>query len=284
MNEIEIADAVDVATLPTPPEDSSDWPAYIERLLAMPLPDDYHSECEVFEATPRCLLVFLRVSESFDDNPWDAYQEPIEAQFKAERDELAAVLDERWGPRIPADADSADFSAVLLESIQAWPVYAWAHGERVVLLGVQKTEREHPYELCAAVASRWTDDPPADEALWPLFVRQLRERSSAEPTTAVLWRSREKPASQRESDDLRWEFAEYRENLCAELSIHWGPPLEPSPADEDAVTPALEGLGAPAREAVDVWRRGDRLVVTGVTTEREGSLAVFATVTPEPGP
>ncbi|MDX3434260.1 hypothetical protein PV664_36030 [Streptomyces sp. ME01-18a] len=44
------------------------------------------------------------------------------------------------------------------------------------------------------------------------------------------------------------------------------------------MTSALDGLGSPSRESVDVWRRGDRLVVTGVTSEQDASLVLFAAV------
>ncbi|MEV0775917.1 hypothetical protein [Streptomyces sp. NPDC050428] len=259
-------------------------------MLATPFPDGYHrefdvhEEYEVYEAMPQCITVFLRVSEPFDDdNSYDAYQDPIFEHFKADRDELAAVLDERWGPRCPSDVDAADFSAVLLEYLQAWPVYAWVHGDRVALLGVQKTEREHPFELCVAIARRWTDSAPTDETLWPLFVRQLCDRSpaTANPAMVPLWQSRE-PTSPREREYLREKFANLRQNLLAELAAVWGPPLAPRPDAEDPVTPALDGLDTPSRESVDVWRRGDRLVVTGVTTEQDDSLVLFAAVIPHP--
>lgn len=197
---------------------------------------------------------------------------------------MAAALDERWGTRCASDTDSADFSAALLEYLQAWPVYAWAHGDRVVLLGLQKTEREHPFELCVAVARRWTDSAPADEALWPLFVRQLCDRSPATADAFVvpLWEGREKPASLREREYLREDFADLQQNLRAELAAVWGPPLALRPEGEDPVTPALNGLGIPSRESPDVWQRGNRFVATGVTTNHDTSLTLFAAVLPQP--
>ncbi|XVQ11431.1 hypothetical protein ACQP1W_02295 [Spirillospora sp. CA-255316] len=281
MNEIDTAGMGDGTVVPPPPQDSSTWPSYIEQLLAAPFPDGCHREFEVYEATPRCIQVFLRVSEPFDDNPDDAYQAPIEERFLAERDELAAELDKRWGSRSQPEPDCADFSARLLEYLQAWPVYAWVHGDRVVLLGLQKTEREHPFELCVAVAQRWTDTPPTEEDLWPLFVRQLCDRISATagPVIVPLWRER-RTGDMREEFE-RDEFETYRLNLLGELEVDWGLPLAPSPDGEDAVTAALDMLGSPSRESVDVWRRDDRLVVTGVTSEQD-AYVLFAAVIPDP--
>jgi hypothetical protein len=284
MNEIDTEDTADGAVIPPPPVDPTAWPSYIEQLLVKPFPDDYHDEFGVYELTPRCITVFLRVSGSFDDDQSHAYQDTIGERFATERDELAAVLDERWGTHYDSlDDDIPDFSVGLLEYLQAWPVYAWVHGDRVMLLGLQKSEKEHPFELCVGVARRWTDEPPADELLWPLFVRQLCERSSAAAGAAIvpLWQSREKPTLRRDWECLRAGFAEYREDLLDELEEVWGPPLAPLPNEEDPVTPALNELGGLSRESVDAWRRGDRLVMTGVTSEQDASFVLFVAVTPD---
>ncbi|MEU8837371.1 hypothetical protein [Streptomyces sp900116325] len=48
------------------------------------------------------------------------------------------------------------------------------------------------------------------------------------------------------------------------------------------MTPALDWLGNPSRESVDVWWRGDRLVVSGVTSKQDALLVLFAAVIPDP--
>ncbi|MGP3991575.1 hypothetical protein [Streptomyces sp. 3N207] len=76
MNEIDTVGEADGTVVPPPPEDSSAWPSYIEQLLAIPFSDGHHEEYEVYELTPRCIQVFLHISEYFYDDESYAYQAP----------------------------------------------------------------------------------------------------------------------------------------------------------------------------------------------------------------
>ncbi|MGW1889700.1 hypothetical protein ACWCP6_05465 [Streptomyces sp. NPDC002004] len=126
----------------------------IDELLAQPLGDDGYR------------MVTLHQSRDFYDvdDAWDEAMR-VNEEFERELEELAKVLDERWGPReemsmedyAGMDPDEEDdippLFRELCENGYFGDLLYWQVGERRVAVSVGHEDKEEPIVLFAAVTS-----------------------------------------------------------------------------------------------------------------------------------
>lgn len=314
--EVRTADAAVPAVL----DDSSAWPDHVEALVQRPFPGGGQGSAErgdrdagerhqaegepadgepgeqepgdgdplddVLVSTPDFHFLVLRDSGGFDEDNVDQLDARA-AEFEAEQELLALILDERWGPRSPAHPDPEQdlVTPRIAEAIDVAREYveAWVLEDRVVLLGVRKVDEEAPFELCVAVVKRSGHVAvPADESLWPEFVEELLARSMpGEPGHHLVRLRAGAPFEDLPSDGHRVrqhrECRKWQDHLADDLEERWGPGLSETDGRLAAVLRRFPAFGDDPGE-VDAWVREGKLVLIGIVPDDVAPVNLFVLV------